>query len=95
LAYQQDVLERSILFFDTFTKRANATLEHERPGLPPLLSFKSEKLPDAREFERPVNYALLRIAEVGDKCWDDCVDPAKPPSSSSIHARGTVRGLAD
>jgi len=79
LAYQRDVLERSILFFDTLRKRANAMLEHERAGLPPLLNFKYETLLDGRQFERPVNYALLRITEVGDKCWDDCVDPEKPP----------------
>ncbi len=79
LAYQRDVLERSILFFDTLRKRANAVLEHEQAGLPPLLSFKYETLIDARQFERPANYALLRITEVGDDCWDDCVDPAKPP----------------
>ena len=79
LTYQRDVLERSILFFDTLRKRANAMLEHERAGLPPLLNFKYETLIDARQFERPANYALLRITEVGDKCWDDCVDPAKPP----------------
>jgi hypothetical protein len=77
--YQRDVLERSILFFDTLRKRANAMLEHERLGLPALLNFKSEMLLDARQFEQPVNYALLRIVEVGNKCWDDCVDPAKPP----------------
>src|SRR5262245_10005125 len=79
LSYQRDVLERSILFFDTLRKRANAMLEHERLGLPPLLNFKSEMLLDARQFDPPANYALLRITEVGDKCWDDCVDPAKPP----------------
>lgn len=78
LTYQRDVLERSILFFDTLRKRANAMLEHERLGLPALLNFKSETLLDARQFQLPVNYALLRIIEVGDKCWDDCVDPAKP-----------------
>ena len=78
-AYQRDVLERSILFFDTLRKRANAMLEHERAGLPPILNFKYETLLDARLFDRPANYALLRITEVGDKCWDDCVDPAKPP----------------
>ncbi len=79
LAYQRDVLERTILFFDTLRKRANAMLEHERAGLPPLLNFKYETLLDARGFERPANYALLRITEVGDDCWDDCIDPAKPP----------------
>jgi pimeloyl-ACP methyl ester carboxylesterase len=79
LAYQRDVLERTILFFDTLRKRANNMLEHERAGLPPLLNFRYETLLDARQFERPVNYALLRITEVGDDCWDDCVDLAKPP----------------
>ncbi|WP_290996198.1 DUF3141 domain-containing protein, partial [Hyphomicrobium sp.] len=55
LAYQRDVLERAILFFDTLRKRANNMLDHERAGLPPLLNFKYETLLDARQFERPVN----------------------------------------
>ena len=79
LTYQRDVLERTILFFDTLRRRANNMLDHERAGMPPLLNFKYETLLDARQFERPVNYALLRITEVGEDCWDDCVDPAKPP----------------
>ena len=72
-------MERTILFFDTLRKRANAMLEHERAGLPPVLNFKSEMLLDARQFDQPANYALLRITEAGDECWDDCVDPQKPP----------------
>lgn len=79
LAYQYDVLERSILFFDTLRRRANTMLDHEAAGKPPLLNFKYETVLDAREFETPVNYALLRITDVGDDCWDDCVDLAKPP----------------
>lgn len=79
LAYQRDVLERTILYFDTLRRRANTMLEREQEGLSPVLNFKYETLLDAREFERPANYALLRITEVGDKCWDDCVDPTKPP----------------
>src|SRR6516225_6160618 len=59
LAYQRDVWERTVLFWDTLRQRANNMLEHERAGLPPLLDFKSETLLDARRFERPVNYALL------------------------------------
>lgn len=79
LAYQRDVLERTILFFDTLRRRANVMLEHEQAGLPPLLSFKYETLLDGRGLEQPANYALLRITEVGDACWDDCVDPEKSP----------------
>lgn len=77
--YQRDVLERAILFWDTLRERANNMIAHERAGLPPLLDFKYETLLDARRFERPANYALLRITEIGDDCWDDCVDLDKPP----------------
>lgn len=76
--YQRDFLERTVLFWDTLRERANNMLAHERAGLPPLLDFKYETLLDARRFERPANYALLRITEIGDDCWDDCVDLAKP-----------------
>jgi hypothetical protein len=79
LNYQRGVFERSILFFDTLRKRANAMLEHERAGLPALLNFTSETVLDARQFDPPANYALLRITQAGNACWDDCVDPKKPP----------------
>jgi len=79
LKYQRDFLERTILFWDTLRQRADNMLEHERAGLPPLLDFKHEILLDARRFDRPANYALLRILEIGDACWEDCVDPNKPP----------------
>ena len=79
LAYQRDLVERTILFWDTLRQRADNMLAHERAGLPPLLDFKFEELLDARRFDRPVNYALLRITEIGDQCWDDCVDPSKAP----------------
>lgn len=77
--YGRDLWERSILFWDTLRQRANNMLVHERAGLPPLLDFKYETILDARRFEHPANYALLRITEVGADCWDDCVDPAKRP----------------
>jgi Protein of unknown function (DUF3141) len=77
--YQRDFLERMILFWDTLRQRANNMLEHERAGLPPLLDFKYETLLDARRFEHPANYALLRITEIGEDCWDDCVNSEKPP----------------
>jgi hypothetical protein len=79
LVYQRDVWQRTVLFWDTLRQQANNMLEHERAGLPPLLDFKSESLLDARRFARPVNYALLRITQIGDDCWDDCVDINKPP----------------
>ena len=77
--YPQDLFERWVLFLDTLRERADNMIEHERRGMPPLLDFKYETLLDARNFDRPANYALLRITEIGDDCWDDCVDMAKPP----------------
>jgi hypothetical protein len=50
----------------TLCASADNMLEHERAGLPPLLDFKYEILLDARRFDRPANYALLRISEIGD-----------------------------
>jgi hypothetical protein len=77
--YAVDALERWILFLDTLRQRAENMIEHERQGMPPLLDFKYETILDARRFESPANYALLRITEIGSDCWADCVDERKPP----------------
>jgi hypothetical protein len=79
LAYQRDLWDRTILFWDTLRQRADNMIAHERAGKPPLLDFDYELILDARRFERPVNYALLRITRYGDKCLEDCLDPTKPP----------------
>ena len=79
LAYQRDLWERSVLFWDTLCQRADNMLAHERAGKPPLLDFDYEVLLDARRFEQPANYALLRVTRVGDDCIEDCLDTAKPP----------------
>jgi pimeloyl-ACP methyl ester carboxylesterase len=61
MQYGVDLAQRSILFWDTLRQRGNNYLEHESAGKPPLLHFEHEPVLDARTFERPVNYALLRI----------------------------------
>jgi len=71
-AYAIDLAQRSVLFWDTLRQRGNNYLERERAGLPPVLHFDYETVLDGRNFERPVNYALLRIVppegiEVDDK----------------------------
>ncbi|MBI1220770.1 MAG: DUF3141 domain-containing protein [Rhodobacteraceae bacterium] len=77
--YLQDLLERWILFLDTLRERADNMIEHEREGLPPLLDFKFETILDARRFDEPANYALLRITQVGDDCAEACIDESKAP----------------
>lgn len=78
-SYPEDLFQRWVLFLDTLRERAENMIEHERQGMPPLLDFKYETILDARRFETPANYALLRITEIGDDCWEDCVDEKKPP----------------
>jgi hypothetical protein len=60
-AYAADAAQRWVLFWDTLRRRGNNFVAHERAGLPPVLHFAHETVLDGREFERPVNYALLRI----------------------------------
>jgi len=78
-AYSIDAWQRSVLFWDVLRKRANIMLEHEEAGMPPVLTFQYEMLLDARRFERPANYALLRITTAGTEHADTCVDDTKPP----------------
>ncbi len=59
--YAVDSTQRSILFWDALRRRGNQTVEHERAGKPPVLHFDYEMVIDARNFKRPVNYALVRI----------------------------------
>lgn len=77
--YQVDVWQRTLLFLDTLRQRADNAIEHERAGMPPLLDFEYETRLDARTFERPANYVLLRITAVGADCYEDCVDETARP----------------
>ncbi len=79
LSYQQDLWQRGVLFLDILRERANNMLDHEQAGLPPLLDFPYEMVLDARTFDKPANYALLRIVATGDPCFDACADESKPP----------------
>jgi hypothetical protein len=74
-----DAWKRSILFWDTLRERANDVLVREASGAPDVLAFRHETLLDARRFEQPVNYALLRITAYGTDESDHCLDPNKPP----------------
>ena len=65
LAYWVDFAQRSALFLDVLRERGDNMLAHERAGQPPLLDFEYETILDARSFERPANYALLRITRCG------------------------------
>ena len=59
--YAIDAMQRSILVADTLRERGNNFIAHEQAGKPPLLHFAYQVVQDARQFERPVNYALVHI----------------------------------
>src|SRR6478735_12551046 len=59
--YVVDAAQRSVLFLDTLRRRGDDFLENTAAGLKPVLNFEYETVLDARGFDKPVNYALLRI----------------------------------
>jgi pimeloyl-ACP methyl ester carboxylesterase len=59
--YVVDAAQRSVLFLDTLRQRGDNFLENTAAGLKPVLHFEYETVLDARGFDKPVNYALLRI----------------------------------
>jgi pimeloyl-ACP methyl ester carboxylesterase len=75
LRYAIDAMQRSLLFWDTLRERGNDWIAHERAGKPPLLHYEWELLADARTYERPCNYALLRIVPPRDVRVDERLRP--------------------
>jgi len=61
--YLVDSAQRSIIFADILRKRGNNYIQHIRGGQPPVLTFNYEMILNAKHFERPVNYALVRISD--------------------------------
>ena len=73
--YTVDFAQRAVLFWDTLRQRGNNWIAHEQAGKPPLLAYKYEVLADARTFERPVGYALVRIVPPRGIHVDDALRP--------------------
>ena len=61
--YIVDSLQRSIIYTDILRKRGNNYIKHIRSGQPPVLRFNYEMILNAKNFERPANYALVRISD--------------------------------
>lgn len=59
--YWADAAWRAVATLDLLRRRANNMREHEAKGMPPLLHFEGEQVADARAFDPPCNYRLLRI----------------------------------
>lgn len=79
IAYQTEFLRRSVRFLDILRERANNMMAHEQAGMPPLLDFDHETILDARHFERPANYALLRVTSCCGERAERCERPGARP----------------
>ena len=71
MEYTVDAAQRQVLFWDTLRKRGNVYNEHQAAGCPPVLAYDYETILDARTFDRPVNYALVRIKPAEGVVVDD------------------------
>lgn len=59
--YAVDAIQRSVLFWSTLQERGNNFVENGVKGFKPVLNFSYDTILDGRNFDRPVNYALLKI----------------------------------
>ncbi|CDY74329.1 Poly(3-hydroxyalkanoate) synthetase [Caballeronia glathei] len=73
--YAVDATQRSVLFWHTLWQRGNNFIEHTAEGLKPVLHFEYETVLDGRSFDRPVNYALLRITPPAGVTVDPSLRP--------------------
>jgi pimeloyl-ACP methyl ester carboxylesterase len=59
--YAIDAAQRSILFWDVMRRRSEQYHAHLAKTAPHVLDYNLELIQDGRKFDRPVNYALVRI----------------------------------
>ncbi len=75
MEYMVDAAQRSVLFWDVMRRRGNQYREHLAETAPHVLEYGVELVLDGRTFERPVNYALVRIVPPKDSK----IDPLRRP----------------
>jgi pimeloyl-ACP methyl ester carboxylesterase len=59
--YAIDAAQRSVLFWDVMRQRGNQYREHLAEKAPHVLKYSVELVADGRTFDKPVNYALVRV----------------------------------
>ncbi|MEC5385541.1 DUF3141 domain-containing protein [Uliginosibacterium sp. H3] len=73
--YMTDVAQRTVLFWDVMRQRSEQYYEQKAQAVPHVLSFESELVLDARTFDKPVNYGLVRVIPPAGTL----IDPLKRP----------------
>src|SRR6476646_6119522 len=59
--YFIDAAQRTVLYWDVMRERGNQFKAHQEEVVPHVLDYAAELVLDGRNFERPVNYLLVRI----------------------------------
>jgi hypothetical protein len=59
--YMTDALQRTVLFWDVLRLRSEQYYAQKNKEVPHVLSFDAELVLDARTFERPANYLMVRV----------------------------------
>ncbi|MGL6112985.1 MAG: DUF3141 domain-containing protein, partial [Rubrivivax sp.] len=59
--YMTDAMQRTVLFWDVLRQRSDQYYEQKAKAVPHVLSFDAELVLDARTFDKPVNYLLVRV----------------------------------
>ena len=73
--YMIDAAQRTILFWDVMRQRSTQYYAQKNKPVPHVLSFDAELVLDARTFDKPVNYLLVRIKSAQGVV----IDPVKRP----------------
>ncbi len=73
--YMTDAMQRTVLFWDVLRQRSDQYYAQKAKAVPHVLSFDAELVLDARTFDKPVNYLLVRIKPPQGMA----VDPLKRP----------------
>lgn len=61
--YLFDSAQRSLIYADIIRKRGNIYLDHIDKDQPPVLVFDYDEIMNGKDFERPVNYCLVKIID--------------------------------
>jgi len=61
MEYMVDAAQRSVLFWDVMRQRSNQYRQHLTETAPHVLDYEVELVLDGRTFDRPVNYALVKV----------------------------------
>jgi len=56
-----DAMQRTILFWDVLRQRSDQHYAQKEKAVPHVLSFDAELVLDARTFEWPANYLMVRV----------------------------------